>query len=219
MEGEFSVRRMTSWLLSALLVAAMSTTVSAQLPDEWKYLDVQEVTQANTNWCWAGSSLSILNYYRIYTSQCTFVTYVKTGKTTGTCDNLQATDAEAQKGLNYFGVSSTSHSGALSWSATRSELDNNRPIYAHIRWLDSDNQDDGGHAVVVDGYYYYPNDAYQEIRYMDPWTGAFKTKTYSGFVRTSYDQYWTSGLRNLIKKPLFCSTVRQTAASGFYVNI
>jgi hypothetical protein len=188
------VKRKYGWLLALLVVAATAT--SAFAVETSRYLNVPNVQQEQTNWCWAGSSLSILNYNRIYTGQCTFVSYVKTGTTSPeTCSNLSASTTEAQKGLNYFGVSSTYYDGALSFSTTKTEIAYSRPIYVSIGWLDSNGNDVGGHAVVIDGYYEWTNVAYQEVTYMDPWDATHHSRDYDSFVYTAGDQRWRWGLR------------------------
>lgn len=195
----FTVKRKYGWLLALVLVAATAT--SAFAIEASKYLNIPNVKQQQTNWCWAGSSLSILNYYRIYTSQCTFVSYVKTGKTAPeVCANDSASTSEAQNGLNYFGVSSSYYSGALSFSSTKTEIAYSRPVYVSIGWLDSNNNIYGGHAVVIDGYYEYTNVGYQELKYMDPWDGTHHTRDYDAFVYTSHDQKWRWGLWNVKRK-------------------
>ncbi len=166
--SKIAMCRNRSILFFVLFVLLVSTTVFSTINSN--YINTPLVTQEETNWCWAASSLSILNYYGIYTSQSQYVTYVKTGTTSPIYDpNVTATVSECENGLDYFGVSSTMYYGSLSFSTVKSEVGtNNRPIFTAIRWLDSNNTVVGGHAVVIDGYYEYTNEDYQEIRYMDP---------------------------------------------------
>jgi len=186
-------------LIALLLISTIGINVFAVIST--KNLACPNVKQEKSNWCWAGSSLSILNHFYMYTDQQTFVTYVQTGKTAPiNASNIGATDADVLKGLNYFGASGSIFSGALSFSSVQNQLLYNYPIWTHISWLDSTDKITGGHAVVIDKYYSDSIAGDQEITYMDPWDGAHYTMSYSSFVYTAHDQKWTSGISNITKK-------------------
>lgn len=143
------------------------------------------VKQEKTNWCWAGSSVSILKYKGKSVTQCD---YVKSVKGTSTCNNDSGSVFNSKDGLSYYGVSSSYYDTALSWSNLTGQVDSSYPVYVSWGWASG-----GGHAVVIYGYY--SAMSYNYVRYMDPWDGVKTSMLYTNFAGGSgYDRTWRAGL-------------------------
>jgi len=155
-----------------------SDTVNAS-PSAYK-INVPNVLQEQTNWCWAASSVSCLAYSGITgISQTAFVTYVK-----GSNVNQGGSILEVKSGLTHYGASWLYSSVHLSLSDIILQIYNNkRPIIAGIHAS-------GDHMVVIKGYVNTSTE--QKVCYMDPWYGTEKTKTYSTFSST-----WDDTLYNI----------------------
>ncbi|WP_270168249.1 papain-like cysteine protease family protein [Paenibacillus sp. SYP-B4298] len=155
-----------------------------------------EVKQDKTNWCWAGVSISVLEWYGKSVTQCNFVKKVKG---TGSCNNDSASVTEAQNGMYEYGVSANYYNGSLSYSTLKTKIDGNMPIYVSWKWNSSA---DTGHAVVIYGYNEYTSNGtyYDYVYYMDPWEGVKTFLKYSEFKGgSSYDRTWRWGLSELYK--------------------
>lgn len=152
------------------------------------------VAQAKSNWCWAASSVSILQYYGISTSQCAFYSHVK--GTNGCSTNEAEAYGTVQEGIHDFGVSSWNHSGALTYAEVKNQIDNQgSPIYVSWKWNTSTG---GGHAVVIYGYDTYGGNDW--IQHMDPSGGTKTSMLYSNVKGGSgYNQTWRWGLHGFYK--------------------
>lgn len=144
-------------------------------------LNVKDVSQAASNWCWAATSVSILRYFDERVTQHEFVEYVK-----GEAVNKPGNMRDTKKGIEHFGVSSTREYDYLSWSNTVREINTDSPILVAIDWKTQAI----GHNVVIDGYI---NDSTRYVMYMDPWDGQHFTMTYDAF-RDSSRQEWVDSL-------------------------
>ncbi|MGG2484169.1 hypothetical protein [Brevibacillus borstelensis] len=78
---------------------AASTTVT---------LGVKKVTQAAELWCWAASSVSVLDYFGIKVTQSDFVEYVK-----GEVSNKSGNISEVMDGLDHYGLQSYRENNSL----------------------------------------------------------------------------------------------------------
>lgn len=131
-------------------------------------LPIKKVKQLKTWWCWAASSVAILDYYGTTVSQSDIVTLVK-----GSPVDLPANGYEIQEGLENWGISSGTTT-SLPFSTITSEIyDYRRPIIAGIY---------PGHAVVVDGY----DLEIGYIEYMDPQYPSYEFVLYDNFI----DDFW-----------------------------
>jgi hypothetical protein len=160
-------------------------------------LNVSAVTQEQTEWCWAGVSACMLNYYCSPTPQCTIAEYTRTVATwhsfgtTPCCTNPNVgcnywnynwgENGSIQDILQHFanitnyGVGST-----LSQATITSDLGLNRLFV--IRWGWSGG---GGHFVVGHG------QSGSNLYYMDPWFGeGMKVGTYA-WVCSGSNHTWT----------------------------
>lgn len=152
-------------------------------------LNVPEVTQEQNQWCWAGVTTTILDYYGYPTPQCDIAEYTRTVATwndfgsTNCCTNPSVGcnywnynygyDGSIQDILVHFGsISNYGYSDPLSLSMINTEIAGNRPFVVRWGW-----DAGGGHFVV--GHGVSGNDVY----YMNPWFGeGLHVSTYDWLV-------------------------------------
>jgi ABC-type bacteriocin/lantibiotic exporter with double-glycine peptidase domain len=146
-------------------------------------LDVPNIKQEKDQWCWAGTSVSVLKYYGKSISQTSFVNTVK-----GATLNQPATMYEVKRGLNYYGLNSSVSESPMSFSTLISNIYNSeKPVMPLIQWTTG-----GGHFVNIDGY---DDGSTDYITYMDPWYGDHYVKTYNSFKNSS-TQTWYGQVYN-----------------------
>ncbi|OUQ89986.1 hypothetical protein B5G50_02165 [Brevibacillus brevis] len=163
-------------LLSTLAIVSSSTEAARTTVS----LNVKDVSQAAGNWCWAATSVSILDYFNESVTQHDFVEYVK-GEAVNKPENMRNT----KDGIEHFGVSSTRESDSMSWSRTVREINTDSPILVAIKWKTQKI----GHNVVIDGYI---NDSTRYVMYMDPWDGQHFTMPYDAFLNSSRQEWLDS---------------------------
>lgn len=151
-----------------------------------KVLGVTVPQQSQSNWCWAASSVGILDYYGTSVSQSSFVTYVK-----GSAVNDPASDAEAQDGLDNWGISSTLSTSNISYNSLVSNIaDNNDPVYVGWSWTSG-----GGHVVVVKGILNYDFGYIEDVYYMNPADGLTYRSSYA-WLSSGSGHVWDGTLHN-----------------------
>ena len=140
-------------------------------------LNVPEVIQEQNQWCWAGVSKCILDYYGYPVEQCQIAEYARQVITwhnfgnTDCCINPNlgcnywnynwSYPGSIQDILIHFGdIQNYGKGSPLSLSEISSELASERPFVIRWGWYSG-----GGHFVVGHGI----NDNY--LHYMDPWFG------------------------------------------------
>lgn len=160
-------------------------------------LTVNKVIQEQNEWCWAGVSKCILDYYGNVTEQCEIAEYTRT---VATWHNFGDTDCciNPSQGCNYwnynwgyagsildileyFGsIDNYGSSSAMSENKIELELINGRPFVIRWRWYSG-----GGHFVVGHG-----KDNHT-LFYMDPWYGeGLKFANYNWVVDNGIHE-WT----------------------------
>lgn len=149
-------------------------------PSTDRRLFVPNILQEKSNWCWAGTSVSILNYFGKTPRQEQFVKYVK-----GDLYNNPATSREIQYGLSGYGVRSAISPGAKSYGWVKNQINNNQPMIALIKWKSGA---DIGHFLVLDGYYTGTN-GIDYMTYMDPWYNDHYNHNFSSF-RNNNNFWW-----------------------------
>jgi len=157
-----------------------------------KTLNLPTVQQEQTNWCWAGTAQAILSFHSVSETQCNMANYVFslttccTNPTSTSCN--QGTYNSQQSSLySHFGFTNTAINTYLSFQQVQSEINANRPFKFGWSWTSG-----GGHAMAVRGY----DSTNSYVYYMDPWTGEYKTITYSAAVSAS-DHTWSSTIYNI----------------------
>jgi len=158
-------------------------------------LDVPECIQEYSNWCWNGSSQSVLYFFGPTPSQCEIANFA--WKRSDCCGNhpfswyhpcnsgnyLYGHRGSCKDVLTNWGVGSSGSNGALSWNTVKGEIDGGSPFIMGWYWTGG-----GGHALVGHGYSVKNGTDY--LSYMDPWPGeGFATSTYSYVVAAS-DHQW-----------------------------
>jgi ABC-type bacteriocin/lantibiotic exporter with double-glycine peptidase domain len=179
---------MTKYLRPLITAAifSISTAVCAVASAQTYNLNVPLRVQEHSNWCWAGSSQMVLNFFGKTPSQCSEVNYAlginyacgnSTFNWNSNANQPNYTSAITSI-LNAWGVSASTV-GVLSQSNSNSRINANRPYVLLWQWTGG-----GGHFVVVKGYsgnYLYINDPW-------PGNGAY-SRTYASTVKAS-DRYW-----------------------------
>jgi hypothetical protein len=172
---------------------------------QWKTLSVPLVTQEHSQWCWAGSSKAVLNYYSKTPSQCQIVNWAyglnyACGNTTfnwnsnaNQPNSMYGSSGSVQNILSHWGVPNNAYSVASSWNSVVSDINANRPFVIRYGWTNG-----GGHIMVGTGYETYNGTNYVYI--MNPWPGEGKTyRTYASAVSAS-DHRWTHTQRMTISR-------------------
>jgi hypothetical protein len=173
--------------------------VALSLPSafaQYRQLNVPLVTQEHSEWCWAGSSKAVLNYYSRTPSQCQIVNWAyglnyACGNTTfnwnsyaNRPNSLYGTSGSVQNILSAWGVPNSGYNYASSWNSVMWDINANRPFVIRYAWTNG-----GGHIMVGTGYETWNGTNYVYI--MNPWPGEGDTySTYSEAV-SSYDHNWT----------------------------
>ncbi len=161
-------------------------------------LDCPECIQEHSNWCWAGSSQSVLDYYGQVVEQCEIANYAWS-KTTccqegdfydrlGGCNKanwLYGNDGSIQGIFANWGISSFGDDIYLTWTESVQELDNGNPFVMRWGWTTG-----GGHFLVAYGYI----SSGEYLHYMDPWPGEGMTTSLFSYVVSASDHDWTHTL-------------------------
>lgn len=189
------------------------------IPTNAQILDVPEVIQEENQWCWAGVSKAVLDYYTADVSQCEIAEYVREVSTwhnfgdVNCCENPNVgcnywnynwgTAGSIQdilihfKEINNYGVS-----WALSEEDLQTEITATRPFIARWGWTSG-----GGHFVVGYGV----SDEY--IYYMNPWFGeGHHMSTYDWLVDDG-NHTWTH--TNIITTTLTTESVQKPNINFF----
>lgn len=149
-------RLLLTMLFSLIMLINTTTTVLAAT------LDVDRVTQAKTNWCWAATCEMIGTYHNSDSSR-TQWDVVKKIKGSS-YPNVGGTTTDIKNGIKYASEDLVTYSSGsiLSWSSHTSNISNGDPIGVWLSW------DSGGsHAVVCAGTKTTSNTNYLYI--LDPW--------------------------------------------------
>lgn len=113
--------------------------------------------ETSSQWCWAASSIMVLNYFGIRlpttspqgggypTQQCTFVRDVTQFRY---CVNTTGDIYDVKYGLNIWGLLANADLGWWSYTGVRSQINLGRPMIAAWTWGLSGT----GHMVVIKGY-------------------------------------------------------------------
>lgn len=140
-------------------------------------ISVPVVYQEQDQWCWAGCTKCILNYFKYTVNQCDIADYTRTVSTwhsygaVNCCTDpgvgcnywnyMYGCTGSLEDILMHFDAITTHHQGALTISEMQTEATNKKPTVFHWSWYSG-----GGHFVVGSG-----ADAGGNVHYMNPWFG------------------------------------------------
>lgn len=185
--------------VAGLLLAGLSAVAVAG--SGYKYLNVDEVIQEHSNWCWAASSVDVLRFYGMNPNQCDVVNWAyginyACGNNSfywnswaNTANGMYGSSGSIQDILNSWGVSNQAYATYLSWNSIVSDVNANRPFVIRFGWYGG-----GGHFMV--GYGYYDQGGTPMVGYMNPWPGeGYSWSNYNWMVYAAYDHSWTHSLR------------------------
>ena len=175
--------------------------VGAVAASGYRYLNVPEVIQEHSNWCWAAVSVDVLRWYNATPSQCAVANWAlgrrdACGNSTfnwnsgaNVTNGIYGGGGSIQGILSNWGLSSYGNAYALSWNAVVSDVNANRPFVMRFGWYSG-----GGHFLV--GYGYDDRSGTQRVGYMNPWPGeGYTWSNYNWTVSAAYDHSWTHTLR------------------------
>lgn len=190
-------RKHVLFLAGIFVVFGLLGTASYLDGDET--LAVPECIQEYSNWCWAGTSQAVLDYYGQYPSQCEIANYA--WSTTRCCSGssdfydrvkgcnkanfLYGANGSIEDILDHWGVDSVGTDDPMTWTESVSELDSGYPFVMRWGWSSG-----GGHFLV--GYGYITSGSY--LKYMDPWPGEGYTTSLFTYVVSASDHDWTHTL-------------------------
>ncbi len=149
-------------------------------------LDIPNIQQEETNWCWAGCSEAILIYYGFNYTQDEIAEYGTEGVNTWNWlwgESNNPTRRGIDMILYHFGqIETCGTDDVLTLEQINNEIDALRPFVIRFEWNNG-----GGHFIVGKGYY---DDM---IFAMDPWTGNSTYNDYDWFCQSS-QHTWTHTL-------------------------
>ncbi|MBS1587766.1 MAG: T9SS type A sorting domain-containing protein [Bacteroidetes bacterium] len=145
---------------------------------EAQVLNVPQIIQEQTQWCWSASSTCILDYYNHPVTQCQVAEYARSVITWHNFGTVNCC-IDAGQGCNYwnynwgnagsiddilshFGNISTSHAGALTINEIQNNVAHNHLMVYHWSWVGG-----GGHFIVGYG----ANTSTGNVYYMNPLPG------------------------------------------------
>lgn len=153
-------------------------------------LNLPEKFQEYDQWCWAGSSQALLEYYGTAFTQSAIAAYGTSGY--NTWNYIYGYDNEApyyRRGIDYILgrfalIATTACDSSLSQVTAGADLNARRPFVIRFGWTAG-----GGHFLAgfgLEGNYLY---------YMDPWPGNGYTVSLYSWVQAAADHAWTHSLR------------------------
>lgn len=147
---------------------------AALAPATAQQLDVPQVTQQHSEWCWAADANAVLSYRGVSSTQCSIANWV--GSIGYACTqapfdwNNNANSPNTLSGTT--GISGILWSlgrrdthyydGSISFGLTAASIDQGDPVVVLWTWRNG-----GGHFVVVDGY----DKRNQALYFVNPWPG------------------------------------------------
>jgi hypothetical protein len=191
MNMKLRVNTLGKFILGASLFAAVPLAFA-----DWRILNVPLVTQEHSEWCWAGSSKSLLNYFNKTPSQCQIVNWAyginyacgnsnfNWNSYANQPNSMYGSGGSVQNILKAWGVPNSAYNYAISWNSVVWDINNNRPFIMRYGWTNG-----GGHIMVGRGYETWNGTNY--IYIMNPWPGEGQTySTYDAAV-SDWDHQWT----------------------------
>jgi hypothetical protein len=167
--------------------AILQITVQAAGTIAFQTLACASQPQEHSEWCWAATGASLLNYLGAGPTQCAIVNYVRT--ITYACGNASFnwTEPVANRPIEalygpapsvtdlmaHFGKPCTGRAATLTFAEIQAEIGANRPFVINWAWTGG-----GGHILLGAGWD--TRNGSPEVTIMDPWPG-------EGLKLVSYD--------------------------------
>ena len=155
--------------------------------DYYCYLPVPCIKQpTGSNACWAACIAAIRTYYGTETTIDNVYDFSGKTKYEG------ASNPQASNFLESYGFEVTwYYDNLFSWNTLRYYISSySNPIYAGVSYdVNNNGTPDGGHAIVIRGYYVYQNidDYIGQISYMDPLSGKYVVSNVSSESDLKYN--------------------------------
>ena len=166
--------------------ATVQISVGAATGSQYSYLICPLQIQAHSEWCWAATGASVLDFLNLPQTQCAIVDYVR--NITDACGNPEFnwTDPVANEAIQalygpppsvsdlmaHFGAPCTGQASALTYAELQTEINAGRPFIVNWAWASG-----GGHILVGCGW---DTTLGQEVSLMDPWPNeGFKVVDYT----------------------------------------
>ena len=186
-------------MLSMFLAVALLWGYQVSALAMERYLPISVQIQQNTNWCWAASSVAMLNMRitsKTPTTQTAHAQFVQqsTSNNKRSIDNIYLDFVSANKygrTCTWNALNNKTGHLTLSYSTIVSQINANKPILCDLAMLP--NYFDG-HFVVIAGYW----DANSSIYIMDPYDGCkyFSYYTFLNNYNNGASWYWDSAIYN-----------------------
>jgi len=153
-------------IFSAFLVFMMilGSQVSASAAYGESYTTAGYQTQFLTNWCWAASSVSILNMKSTSLTPTTQAAHVV--RVLGSQINQGRFYTDVAIDLQSYGRSNNIVASYVSYATIVSQVNANKPIYNRVVFWNK--TDPYAHAILVTGY---RDNGAMQVRIMDPYSG------------------------------------------------
>lgn len=208
MKKPISILVMFFFIFSILIVS--STPLSAKQ----KVLKVKERKQEQSQWCWAGVSQAVIEYFKKLIVQCRIVNYAW-GRN-DCCENPSSSicnywnymyncKGSIEDILDHWKLDCTPLAKALTWAQTKKQIKKKKlnlaskdtankkikgyPVIIRYGWYSG-----GGHFLVIRGF---DTDG-RKLHIMDPWFSCgYGIFTYKYVKHENYDHDWTHTLYNI----------------------
>jgi hypothetical protein len=182
----------------AALAAALTLAANAEQPDvspsDATYLDLPDVRQEQSQWCWAACSRALFLYYGQDVEQCLIANFnwnrsdCCTSPCPAQCNEPTNLLPNVQDILSNWDVDSQVVWSSASFHTVRAEIAAGRPLWVRWEW-----ESGGGHFLLIDGY---NDDSGNKVMYMNPSYGAHYLSDYSWMV-SGGNHTWTHSLKQL----------------------
>ncbi|UXI70196.1 C39 family peptidase [Tahibacter amnicola] len=186
-----------NFLLRHALVATLALASTGAVAAD-KVLNVYQTNQEHSNWCWAATSVAVLNFYGKYPSQCQVVNWARginyaCGNTTFNWNNtanqpnsMYGVNGSIQSILNAWTIKSYGYQFAFNFQSVINEINGNHPFIMRYGWTSG-----GGHFIVGIGYWQYGSNW---MMTMNPWPGEGTEWILHQDAVAAADHQWTHTL-------------------------
>lgn len=131
-------------LMAAVLLLLPNSLAFAAKPPA-PQINITNVKQSETNWCWAATSVMLLDYYKISITQEKYAKEVR-----GDTANRTIPAFEFESELRERGIYGDDIKGPATWEQIKKSIDNRNPV---VVYLDRSHRGKVGHMMIIEGYY------------------------------------------------------------------